>query len=90
MEIKAEALLWINGTEACAFDQWHSRMRLSDEEASGTEFSIALRVWSGMNQPKQMRHFQGIWLETVHKDTEKYYYLAKILLETILTKSTRE
>lgn len=83
MEIKAEALLWINGREACAFDQWHSRMRLSGEAASPTEFTIALRVWSGMNQPEQIRHFQGIWLETVHRDTEKFYYLARILLETI-------
>lgn len=83
MEIKAEAMLFINGREACAFDQWHSRMRLNAETASGTDFDIALRVWSGMNRPEQMRHFQGIWLETVHKDTEKYYYLGKILFETI-------
>ena len=83
MEIKAEAMLYLNGVEACAFDDWHLRMRLDNETVCRGETNIALRVWSGMNEPGQMRHFQGIWLETVHESAEKYYYLAKVLLETI-------
>lgn len=83
MEIKAEALLYVNGTESCAFDNWHNRMRLDRDMSSREEFQIALRVWSGVNEPGRMRHFQGIWLEAVDETTEKYYYLAKVILETI-------
>lgn len=83
MEIKAEALLYLDGTESCAFDNWHSRMRLGTEWSNREEIPIALRVWSGMNETGQKRHFQGIWLEQVRETTEKYYYLSKILLETI-------
>lgn len=83
MEIKAEALLYVDGEETCAFDNWHPRMRLDKELAEREEFSIALCVWSGMNEPGQNRHFEGIWLEHVDEITEKYYFLTKILLETI-------
>lgn len=83
MDIKAEALLYVEGKETCAFDNWHSRMRLQQELTDRGEFSIALRVWSGMNEPGQMRHFQGIWLEYIDEVAEKYYFLAKTVLETI-------
>ena len=76
MEIKAEALLYLDGTESCAFDNWHSRMRLGTEWSNREEIPIALRVWSGMNETGQKRHFQGIWLEQVRETTEKYYYLS--------------
>ena len=83
MEIKAEAMLYVDGKETCAFDNWHSRMRLDKTLAEKKELEIALRVWSGMNEEGQMRHFKGIWLEQVHEETEKFYFLTKILLETV-------
>lgn len=83
MDIKAEALLCIDGEETCAFDNWHCRTRLSEDIKRRKRFTIALRCWSGMNEARKRRHFKGIWLETVHEDTEKFYYLTKILLETL-------
>lgn len=83
MEGKAEAMLYIDGEETAAFDNWHSRVRLPENLSGRGEFVIALRVWSGMNEADQMRHFAGIWLEQVQTDIEAYYYLAKTVLETV-------
>lgn len=83
MDIKAEAMLYVDGKEMCAFDNWHSRMRLDRTLAEKKELEIALRVWSGMNEEGKMRHFKGIWIEQIHEETEKFYFLTKILLETV-------
>lgn len=82
-DIKAEVLLYVDGEELCAFDNWHSKTRLSETLKGRRQFQIALRCWSGMNENWQKRHFKGIYLEIVHEDTEKFYYLTKVLLETI-------
>lgn len=83
MDIRAEAMLYLNGTETCAFDNWHVQMRLNDSEMEIEPIQLALRVWSGMIEEDQRRHFKGIWLKTVNVDSEKYYYLSKIIWETI-------
>lgn len=83
MEGTAEAMLYLDGEETAAFDNWHCRVRLPRHLSEKGEFAMALRAWSGMNEAGQMRHFRGIWLEQVETETEAYYYLAQTVLKTV-------
>lgn len=79
----AESLLYVNGTPLQGIDVWHEEAWLPPEILQNDEIHIAIKAWSGVLNPPDRRRFKTARLACVDVPTEKYYYLAHTLANTV-------
>lgn len=79
----AETLLYVNGKPLQGLDVWHTEAWLPPEYIKNGEVHIALKSWSGVLDVPEERRFKLAEIATVHVETEKFYYLAKTILQSI-------
>ncbi|MDQ0972536.1 alpha-mannosidase [Neobacillus niacini] len=79
----AETLLYVNGTPIQGIDIWHEEAWLPQEFLQNDEIHISLKAWSGVLNPPDRRRFKVARLARVDVTTEKFFYLAHTLINTV-------
>ncbi|NWQ39204.1 alpha-mannosidase [Bacillus sp. EB106-08-02-XG196] len=79
----AESLLYVNGVPLQGIDVWHEEAWLPPEPLEKGEIQISLKAWSGVLNPPDRRRFKKARLACVDVPTEKYFYLAHTLINTV-------
>lgn len=79
----AESLLYVNGIPLQGIDVWHEEAWLPPELLQNNQIQIAIKAWSGVLNPPDRRRFKTAKLACVDGATEKYYYLAHTLVNTV-------
>ncbi|WP_223591734.1 alpha-mannosidase [Neobacillus bataviensis] len=79
----AESLLYVNGIPLQGIDVWHEEAWLPSEFLLNDEIHIAIKAWSGVLNPPDRRRFKVARLACTDVPTEKFFYLAHTLVNTI-------
>jgi alpha-mannosidase len=82
-ESTAESLLYVNGTPLQGIDVWHEEAWLPPEFLENDEIQIAIKAWSGVLNPPEHRRFKVAGLVRTDVHTEKFFYLAHTLVNTV-------
>lgn len=79
----AETQLYVNGFPLQAIDVWHEDAWLPPEYTQLDEIVIALRAWNGIYLTPPQRRFKEASLIRIDEFSERFYYLAKTLLNAV-------
>ncbi|MEH7095778.1 alpha-mannosidase [Neobacillus vireti] len=79
----AESLLYVNGIPIQGIDVWHEEAWLPAEFLQNEEIQISLKAWSGVLNPPDRRRFKVARLACADVSTEKFFYLAHTLVNTV-------
>ncbi|ABX31446.1 glycoside hydrolase family 38 [Petrotoga mobilis SJ95] len=77
-----ESLLFVNGQFVQGIDKYHKEAIISPKIVQGNVLRIYLRSWTGLRGELNYT-FSGLELYKIEKYSQKYYFLAKNVLDTI-------
>jgi len=77
-----ESLLFVNGQFVQGIDKYHKEAIISPKIVQGNVLRIYLRSWTGLRGELNYT-FSGLELYKIEKYSQKYYFLAKNILDTI-------
>lgn len=79
----AETLLYVEGKPLQGIDIWHEEAWLPPELVDKGTLHLALKAWSSVLKVPERRRFKLAQLVVIDEPTEKLYFLADTLLQTI-------
>ncbi|HBT51780.1 MAG TPA: alpha-mannosidase [Petrotoga sp.] len=77
-----ESLIFVNGQFLQGIDKYHKEAIISPKVVQGNVLNVYLRSWTGLRGELNYT-FSGLELYKIEKYSQKYYFLAKNILDTI-------